>query len=195
MAYDSPLSTPLLASDSMNSDSKNESNNDGADDIASPSTVRNELSSSTFGALMNNRIGSRAITWVTIPFLIVLHFLSLMLEFFTQRRLLSPGYYTQNTGIGKEEQEIVNEGVPNIQRRLRKDLNKTSAEQKVVSDQINDLKERVAKIERGRELRALRMKAQSSEGGETTKRWNAETLKRWPCFSKMYVVWHEREVL
>jgi len=179
MAYDSPLSTPLLASDSMNSDSKNESNNDGADDIASPSTVRNELSSSTFGALMNNRIGSRAITWVTIPFLIVLHFLSLMLEFFTQRRLLSPGYYTQNTGIGKEEQEIVNEGVPNIQRRLRKDLNKTSAEQKVVSDQINDLKERVAKIERGRELRALRMKAQSSEGGETTKRWNAETPKRW----------------
>ena len=56
---------------------------------------------------------------------------------------------------GDHNHRYVYETVPSIQKELEKDMSAVLTDQKIVSDQIEDLKERIRKIEERRHKRAL----------------------------------------
>jgi len=166
-------STPIISSTNSHPDSEN---GFVATERATEAETRHKAQNAISPS--NNTIspisGSSMSTLVTIPFLIFLHFLKLIQEFVTRSgRTVSLQWSNYYAGMGEVEQRIVNEEVPNMQRQIKKDLDVVSTGQKVMSNQIDDLKEKVRKMTerqeqrlRARDLRNV--EGQSSGGVEET---------------------------
>jgi len=169
---------PIITSTNNHPDSEHGvANTEGTTEAGTLHNARNAAVSPSNNLSPISGGGGSISTLVTFPFFIFLHFLKLIQDFITRssrtvslRRLNN--YYA---GMGEEEQTIVNEEVPNMQRRIKKDINTVATEQKVMSDQIDDLKETVRKMTERQEKRLRArdlLKGQSSGGVEEKKQWN-----------------------
>jgi len=167
-------STPIISSTNSHPDSENGIvATERATETGTPQKARNAVISPSNNSL-SPISGSSMSTLATIPFLIFLHFLKLIQEFVTRSgRTVSLQWSNYYAGMGEVEQRIVNEEVPNMQRQIKKDLDVVSTGQKVMSNQIDDLKEKVRKMTerqeqrlRARDLRNV--EGQSSGGVEET---------------------------
>lgn len=118
--------------------------------VPAPVGAPNELSPPNSGTLHNVMYPVQIVSYL------VFYVFSLISNMFNHQ-ILPHGDHNNSyvPGISEEEQKTVYETVPSIQRELKKDMNAVSTDQKIVNDQIEDLKERIRKIEERRHKRAL----------------------------------------
>jgi len=141
---------------SQRTNPKNKKSNPGKDgsdgNIATP-----DKSPQSNSVTLQSLIEGSRVTLITNPVLMVLDYIAMCEKMDNHRRVAVQDYYKNASfaGVGQEEQKTLDEEVPNIQKQLQKDLGMVSTDQKVVSRQINDVKEKLKKIQRSRKERVL----------------------------------------